>query len=190
MNAVAAIGLLFLLSVVDPIFPPNAVLGGTVVARLHFVSGNVKNVTILSGEEPFSSSCKTALAEWHMKSEPDGDELVIVHFRQPYLYTWGDNKEEINPARPGKSLPYPIYIVPPSYPANALGQGSVILRTEVSAEGKVSDVQVIEPMGVLTSASTDAVRRWRFTPAEDEQGAATSSHAYAVLVYRYPLTKP
>ena len=193
MNALSALGFLSMLgslSVADPQFPPNAVSGGTVVAELHFVSGNVSSVKILSGEEPFVGSCRTALAKWHVDSERDRDELVIVHFRQPYLYSLGDAKEEVHPAISKGSLPYPSRIIPPSYPANALGQGSVVLRTDISDEGQVSDVKVVEPMGVLTDTSIDAVRRWQFMSAEDERGMRISSHVYAVFVYRFPILSP
>jgi TonB family protein len=193
MSALAAFGLWFvvgLLSVVDPLYPPNAVWGGTVVAELHFVAGKVQDVTILSGKKPFADSCRSALAQWRMNSEENADELVVVHFRQPALYYWGDTEEEISPAKPKRSLPYPSDLILPSYPVNALGQGSVILRTSISAEGRVSDVRVIKPVGVLTDTSIDAVRRWKFTPAEDDRGARTSSHAYAVLVYRLPVIAP
>ncbi len=193
MSILTSLGLWFLLgslSVVDPTYPPNIVLGGTVVAELHFVEGNVEGVHILSGKEPFVESCKSALSEWHGDSKQDADELVIVHFRQPNLFYLNDTKEEINPAMSKESLPYPAYIIMPSYPADALGQGSVVLRMDISTEGQVSDVQVVKPMGVLTDSSINAVRQWKFTPAEDEKGRPIRSHAYAVLVYQFPLIDP
>jgi len=58
---------------------------------------------------------------------------------------------------------------------------------DVSEEGEVSDVRVIEGMGGLTDASIDAAREWKFVPVKDAQGKPTRSHAYAVLVYRFPL---
>jgi TonB family protein len=178
--------LLYSLSVVKPIFPPHAVSGGTVIAKLHFVSGNVKKVDILSGEEPFASSSKTALAEWREDSAVSGDKLIIVHFRQPNLYEIGDAKEVINPGSKEISLPYPRFIIHPSYPPNTLGQGSVILKLDVSDKGKVSDIQAIESMGVLTDSSIQAVKQWEFRPARDKEGKATQAQAYVVIVYRFP----
>ena len=116
--------------------------------------------------------------------------LVIVHFRQPNLYSLGDTTEKFKPAQLNESLPYPTRIVPPSYPPDALGQGSVVLRVKISEEGRVTEVQVVKGMGVLTNASTEAVRKWEFIPAKNEQGIDSSSHAYAVFVYRFPLTTP
>jgi TonB family protein len=175
------------LSLIDPLYPPNAVRGGTVVAELNVAAGRERGMTILSGEEPFVGACRTSLKTWRTDSDVDSNELVIVHFRQPYLYNMGDPKQEIGPAKPGKFLPYPISIVPPSYPADALGEGSVVLRLEISLEGQVTDVQVVKPLGILTDSSIDAARKWKFKSAVDAQGRAIASHAYAVLVYRSPI---
>jgi hypothetical protein len=172
---------------VDPIYPPNAVSGGTVVAELHFVSGNVKEITIHSGEEPFVSSTKTALAQWHLHPEKDRNDLVIVHFRQPNLYNLNDVGENIEGSKPKESLPYPKYIVGPSYPAQTLGQGSAILRAEISADGSITEIQALKSAGSLTDVSIDAVRKWKFLPAEDDRGIGKPSFAYAVFVYRFPI---
>jgi len=71
------------LSVVDPSYPPNAVFGGTVIAELHFAAGHVESITILSGDQPFTDSCRSAFEKWKTDAKGDADELVIVHFRQP-----------------------------------------------------------------------------------------------------------
>jgi TonB family protein len=177
------------LSVADPAYPLDAISGGTVVARLHFASGTIQNVEILSGRGSFADSCKSAFKEWH--SDQDGDELVIVHFRQPYLYFLGDRKESFKPATIEGGLPYPLYIIQPLYPPNALARGSVVLRVDISAKGDVSKITTIKSVGGLTESSIEAVQKWKFKPAEDAQGKATPSHAYAVLVYRFPvLTEP
>jgi TonB family protein len=60
----------------------------------------------------------------------------------------------------------------PVYPEEARKikyQGRVVLRTVISAEGLIEDVEVIEgqPHG-LSEAAVEAVRRWRFEPALHE----------------------
>ena len=189
MSVIGVVCLWFLfgsISSVGPVYPQNTVSGGTVVAELHFVSGEVERIRILYGGEPFAGSCREALAQWRTDSGLTGDEIVVVHFRQPYLYPVGDAREEINLKMAKRELPYPVLIFQPSYPPNAVGQGSVILRADISENGTVSDTHVIRSMGVLTEASVTAVRKWSFTPAVDEEGKKTPSHAYAVLVYRFP----
>ncbi|HEY6514765.1 MAG TPA: energy transducer TonB [Steroidobacteraceae bacterium] len=61
--------------------------------------------------------------------------------------------------------------VPPEYPDRALSSrisGSVTVQYVVDKKGYTKDVQVIEsvPKGVFDSAATDAIRRWRYRPAQ------------------------
>jgi TonB family protein len=61
--------------------------------------------------------------------------------------------------------------VPPEYPDRALSSrigGSVTVQYVVDKKGYTKDVQVIEsvPKGVFDSAATEAIRRWRYRPAQ------------------------
>jgi TonB family protein len=174
-------------TVVGPKFPPNAVSGGTVVAAVLSGAVGVSDIKILSGEEPFVSASRAALQRWNLHPEKDGADLVVVHFRQPNLHYIGDAGEEIRCVGANPSMPCPKYVVAPAYPPQAVGQGSVILKVEVAADGSVLDVRTLQAMGVLTDVSVAAVRKWKFTPAEDERGIREASHAYAVFVFRFPV---
>jgi len=176
--------------VTDPLYPPNTVTGGTVIAELRVSGGNVADVAILSGSEPFVGSCTSALSQWRLQPDIKGSQLVVVHFQQPYLYNIDAGEEEISPAKSPLQLPYPTHVVQPLYPPNALAQGGVILRAEISADGSVSKVETIKSMGVLTGTSIDALRRWRFIPAQNEKGKRIESQVYAVFVYRFIVTTP
>jgi len=174
-------------STVDPVYPPNAVGGGMVVAQVEVAAGGIRKVDILSGEEPFVSSCKSALARGSLPAERDGRELIVVLFRRPEISFAGSSGQKMSISKAPESLPCPEYIVEPAYPPSGSGQGSVVLRADISSEGRVTGLDVVKPMGVFTDASMEAVRKWRFVPARDGQGRKTSSHAYAVLVFRFPL---
>jgi TonB family protein len=174
-------------TVVGPLYPPNVVSGGTVIAELVSGAGGVSDIKILSGEEPFVSSSRAALQSWNLHPGKAGGDLVIVHFRQPNLYYMGDAQEEIRCAGADPSMPCPKYVTGPAYPAQAVGQGSVILKVEVAADGSILSVRTIQAMGALTDVSVTAVRKWKFTPAENARGLKEASHAYAVFVYRFPL---
>ena len=174
-------------TVMGPLYPPNTVSGGTVVAELASGANGVSDIKIISGEDPFVSSSKAALQSWNLHPEKDGGELVVVHFRQPNLYYMGNAEEEIRCAGADPSLPCPKNIVGPAYPAQAVGQGSVILKVAVAADGSVLDVRTIQAMGGLTDVSVAAVSKWKFTPAEDARGVKRASHAYVVFVYRFPV---
>jgi len=163
-------------------------MGGTVVAELHFSDSGKPELNFLYGEEPFVGSCRSALAEMKPNGQEESAAIVVVHFRQPYLHTIGSREEGVNVRKPKAPLPYPVQIVQPDYPASSLGQGSVVLRADISDEGTVSDVRVLKPMGAFTEACVEAVRKWAFHPAGDSKGKAKTSHAYIVIVYRYVIT--
>ena len=86
------------------------------------------------------------------------------------------------PAATGNSQPMPIagQSPPPAYPAAALRAGetgSVVVRVDVDATGYPNNATVIERSGSreLDRAATDAVRRWRFTPAQSNGQAVPGS---------------
>ena len=192
MRAITAVISLVLgtVYVIEPLYPPNAASGGTVIAELRMADGNVAHVTILSGGESFAGSCKSALSQWRLQPDVKGSQLAVVYFRQPYLHNLTTGEEEISPAKSPPQLPYPRYAVQPSYLPNALAQGGVIMRADISADGRVSNVETLKGMGVLTGTSIDALKRWRFIPAQNEKGKKVPSQAYVVFVYRFPLTVP
>lgn len=65
--------------------------------------------------------------------------------------------------------PKAIRKIPPQYSQKALRfqlEGEVVLRLEISAEGDVEDVTVIQGLGHgLTEEAIRAVKRWKFEPA-------------------------
>ncbi|KAA9000788.1 energy transducer TonB [Stenotrophomonas cyclobalanopsidis] len=72
----------------------------------------------------------------------------------------------------GNSQPMPVadQSPPPTYPAAALRRGesgSVVVRVDVDATGYANNITVIQRSGSreLDRAATEAVRRWRFSPA-------------------------
>lgn len=71
--------------------------------------------------------------------------------------------------------PRPTSRVQPDYPARARASaitGFVTLSLRVGADGAVQDVRVLEaqPSGVFEAAAIDAIKQWRFEPAQ-YQGA-------------------
>lgn len=72
----------------------------------------------------------------------------------------------------GNSQPMPVagQSPPPTYPAAALRRGesgSVVVRVDVDATGYANNITVVQRSGSreLDRAATDAVSRWRFSPA-------------------------
>jgi protein TonB len=76
--------------------------------------------------------------------------------------------------------PTPISSPPPRYPARALRRretGTVRVQVEVGPDGVPTDVTVASPSSSrdLDRAAVDAVRRWRFRPAQRDGQAVAGS---------------
>ncbi len=61
--------------------------------------------------------------------------------------------------------------VAPEYPDRALSDrisGSVTVQYVVDKKGRTQDVRIIQsvPKGVFDQAAADAIRRWRYRPAQ------------------------
>jgi TonB family protein len=189
-NLLPFVALMQLLSVSEPGYPPNAVNGETVVARLQFSPGAPTSVRILTGGGAFADSARSALEDWKFAPDQKGTVIAVVQFRNPNYYSTGPTTRNLEPFRSDALSAYPKSVVDATYPANSLGQGAVIIRLNVDSAGTVSDTEVIRPAGDLTDASLAAVRQWRFYPAKDSNGRSEAANVYAVLVFRMPVNAP
>jgi periplasmic protein TonB len=78
------------------------------------------------------------------------------------------------------SVPQPIERVAPKYPADALRSnqtGTVVVRVEVGADGEPTDVSVARSSRSrsLDRAAMQAVRRWKFRPAQQDGRAVAAT---------------
>jgi outer membrane biosynthesis protein TonB len=179
------------ISVTEPVYPPGALTGGTVVAALHITAGSVTQIEILAGEEPFTTSARDALHSWRFEPRQRGKRIpVVVSFRNPNLFALGptvENPPALRKTDGPSDVALPLHVVEPVYPANVLGQGSVILRLEIDDAGGVSNVSGVRSPGGLTEPCMNAVRAWKFAPARDRSRRQARSRAFAVCVFRHPV---
>lgn len=63
--------------------------------------------------------------------------------------------------------PTPVVRILPDYPPGGRGDGSVLVRFDISALGTVMNTRVIEstPVGMFDRAALQAIARWRYRPA-------------------------
>ena len=71
-------------------------------------------------------------------------------------------------------------MTPPAYPKAAVENsvsGKVVLRIEVNAEGRATDVKVetSQPQGVFDAAAVEAARKWKFNPAQKDGKAVAGA---------------
>jgi TonB family protein len=88
---------------------------------------------------------------------------------------------------PGQGVEPAVLIskVDPVYPPQAVrmqAEGSVVLEVEIDEAGRVTDVQVIRGLAFgLSEAAAEAVRQWRYRPAQGPGGPVTSRKTVRVL---------
>ena len=61
--------------------------------------------------------------------------------------------------------PQVVSTVEPSYPANTVAGGTVVVKVTISSNGEIQDVRVLQAAGGFTQQALEAVRKWKFEPA-------------------------
>ncbi len=177
-------------SFTEPLYPPNAQGGGAAVFAVHLNAGVVKEVAAVFAQEPFLESGREAVSQWRFDPSSSDVVLVAICYRRPEFFAVGESAQNLTASNPERGLPTVESITEPVYPPNTIAQGSVVLRVSVGSDGSVAQIKVIRDLGVLTEASVQALRGWRFQPAKDRHGMAVPSEAFAVFVFRSPLLVP
>ena len=162
-------------SVTGPVYPPDAVDGRN---RRSCASG-YRGLCYASGNPcrrraPSRPPRATRSASWRFKSgtgsrahsggAPISEILTcspsVRNARQKF------QRPECHTVR--ATCRCPGEIVEPVYPANVIGQGSVVLRLEIDDSGNVSDVTELNPGGGLTTLARKLCAAWKFAPAPDQ----------------------
>jgi TonB family protein len=79
-----------------------------------------------------------------------------------------------------------VSVVEPTYPANSIAKGTVILQVTVSGSGKIDEVTVIHQVPSLTEEAERTVRKWKFQPAQ-LNGTPVTSTMIAAFYFGHPL---
>ncbi len=114
---------------------------------------------------------------------PPIDEVAPAPSRSPVSSAPAEREpapERTAPATPVERPAQPIDPRQPDYPPTALRagvEGRVLLRVDVGADGRPTDVQVVERSGSseLDRAAERAVREWTFHPATRDGKPVPSS---------------
>ena len=90
--------------------------------------------------------------------------------------------------QPGSTLPTCIYCPDPQYTDEAREakvQGRVTLRVLVGADGRVSQIQIVQGIGMgLDDRAVQSVRLWKFTPAHDGTRRAVPAWVTIEIIFR------
>lgn len=90
--------------------------------------------------------------------------------------------------QPGLSLPKCAYCPDPQYTDEAREaklQGKVTLQVLVGADGRASQIRIVQGIGLgLDDRAVEAIRRWKFVPAHDAARRAVPSWVTIEAIFR------
>ena len=90
--------------------------------------------------------------------------------------------------QPGVTLPTCVYCPDPQYTDEAREaklQGRVSLRVLVGVDGRASQIQIVQAIGMgLDDRAVESVRSWKFAPARDGGRRAVPSWITIEIIYR------
>jgi hypothetical protein len=128
--------------------------------------GLVDRRQLLAGQAPFVTPSRGLLDRWRFipgRHLSRYASAVFIYQPRRELANSPFTFDLPLPQAPDKlQAPYPVRIVNPGYPVDALFGGTVVMQLNVSAEGGVNQVNVVNSSSVLTGAAVGAVRGWRF----------------------------
>lgn len=183
------------LSLVAAPFPAQAFSGGEILLDAKVdTRGKVTDVRVVQGQAPFLEEVLGAVQTWSfLPARQDGHDMearvgIVFQFAQPYMPKLmarvHEYKETGADTKDRGALP--LYTLEPEYPANSVGEGSVVLNEMVDKEGRVSSIHVVRDLASLTSPTVGAVRQWKFAPGKHE-GEAIESGVIVVVTFRRPV---
>ena len=113
------------------------------------------------------------------EASPRGGASDLAGRTQPFGHAGDVPGGRGDDAYPAGAIPSPPVLIGrevPNYPVEARRrevQGVVLLEAIVDREGRVepNSVKVLESVALLDGAAVEAVKRWRFRPGRDRNGA-------------------
>jgi TonB family protein len=151
-------------------------------------AGQVRSATGLASLSEYGDEVRRQLGEWtFMPASDESDRvaavvLVAALVRPPTL------PELTAPPQPGppgppSEVPWPMVMVAPVYPANAIGEGVVLVEVRVGADGAVQTASIRGGASGFDASALAAARGWRFRPARRDRQAVA---VYAYLIFGFP----
>lgn len=187
-----------LISATDLSYPVQSIAVGTVVLEITLnEKGGVEGVRPVREIQSLTGTALRAVKQWHFKPAIlDGKTVrslttVAVVFNSVATYPYETALGPISEAeaRSDSSLePEPISVTAASfvrYPPNTRTTGTVVLRAAIDTEGSVERIVAIRDIPALTEPCVEALKRWKFQPAQ-LLGSRISSSISVAFVLRPP----
>ena len=180
------------LSLIAAPYPSEVFAGGEVVLdALVESSGRLGDVRIVSGENPFLEKALVAVGTWTFRTARSGEKGMATRIGIVFQFPGSlsstrkplAHHDEGRPADAPERAALPLVAPEADSAQTKLGEGSVILREEVDAQGQVESIEVVRGSQALTAATVAAARQWRYVPGRRD-GADSDCEVFAVVTYR------
>jgi TonB family protein len=173
--------------------PGNVVGGGEVWLELGIsTGGGVNDVVTLRETPPFTDALRASVERWSFEAARqegtpvNSHVLVVGAFRPPTLAgpSIGELPRDVGAA--SADVAVPTQSSAPAYPANAVGEASVLVEATVGQNGRVSAVRALSGPEPFSGATLAAVREWQFKPATRD-GVPVPATVCVVASFRTPV---
>ena len=179
-------------SAAPPAAPMSTPFAGVVVLDAQpGASGDVQNLSVLVGPQPFLNASVAAVRKWKwtpVTGETNTPVSVTFFYRARQILTSAPPTQFPDWATLGTRPPLPQTIFDTGYPVNSVGEGVVILELRVSPQGLVENIRVVQGVASLTEMTESGVQRWKFTPARN-RGNLVSGTAIVAISFLRPITR-
>ena len=177
---------------VTPIHSPFNVIAPTwVIADLAVgIDGRVYLPSILKGSEPLRSVALASASEWlfnpaRAEGAVESHVAAIFLFRPRNVFSSSPPDLSGIQATGPDAPPIPVSASDPGYPPMSVAEGSVVLELQISETGSITAVRIVSGIPGITKWTEEAVRSWKFNPAE-QSGQPVPGTAIVVIAYLRP----
>ena len=193
----------------SPATPVMAVSGGEVFLEVTVTeTGVVSYIDVLKATPPFTDMVLDAVRGWtflpaerteevtsgtppsaatELVTEPVVSKVFVgVIFRPPSLYTPTLGSPPTDVAAPTEEVAAPLSSATPGFPPQALFSGTVLTEVTIGVDGRVSNIEVIQPAAGFDELAVGAARQWSFRPAR-VNGRFEETYAYIAFAFRAPV---
>lgn len=182
-----------------PLPGPNVVAGGEVVIELTVDADGVpRRPVLLRSTPPYTQIVLDAVMEWQftparalnaqgLAAPVEGQVLVVAVFRPPSFLngpTLGEPPVQLSQA--SADVASPSALIAPVYPVKSLGQGVVLFELQIDDEGRIAESTALVTTPGFEDVSRDALRQWKFKPAE-YRGRPAAASTYVLFGFMPPL---
>jgi TonB family protein len=184
------------LSLVAAPYPSEVFSGGeAVLDALVESSGNLGDIRILGGENPFLQKALAAVQTWTFLPARSAEKVVATRIGIVFQFPGSltsvrapqEHRYEGRLADAPERGARPIDTPEPETSQTKLAEGSVILCEQVDSQGQVDTVEVVRGQESLTAATVSAARQWRFAPGR-RGGVDSDSEVVVVVTFRRSAT--